>query len=274
MTRMALLAITLLLVSCTSDETPSIGSEVVYLFEDGFETTGSDLSKLFPSDGSRWSNIQVVNPNGGENMISLQNDIAIEGNTALKVIANASDDILSKADIEKGGFKAPSGSTVTLEASFYITSTENLENLLLIDLECCSCWDPSVPDNQCPGIRLMMKNNDHLSIERGKILGATLAQSSVHFPRNEWVNVRWELKLSSNENGVNRLFINEQQVISENGRNMPNSKLFRDEFASNGVDFKLQEPLFYERFQIGATANPTTSDIELFVDNVRLEINE
>lgn len=267
-----LLLLTLLLPGCNDDDTNSLPSGTVYQFEDGFETVNSDLADLFPSDGSRWSNIQLVDPNGGENTIELVDDPVSEGSSSIRVIAKASDEILSKADIEKGGFNAPEGATVVIEANFYIASTENIENLLLIDLECCSCWDPSVPDNQCPGIRLMMKNNDHLSIERGKILGATLIQTGQSFPRNEWVNVKWELTLSTEEDGINKLSINDTQVINKNGFNMPNSTSFREEFASNNVDFELQQPLFYERFQIGATANPTPSEIELFIDDVRLQI--
>ncbi|GAB5551862.1 MAG: hypothetical protein Sapg2KO_14530 [Saprospiraceae bacterium] len=56
--------------------------------------------------------------------------------------------------------------------------------------------------------------------------------------------------------------------------NMPNASLFETEFANNGIDFELQEPLFYERFQIGATANPTQFDIELFIDDVKFEITK
>lgn len=266
----------LFLASCSKDNniTDGVKNEVDYLFEDGFETTGNDLMDLFPNDGSRWSNLQQVDPNGGENEIEIESTIVQEGNNSLRIYAEASNSILSKADIEKGGFSAPEGATVRISANFYISSTENLENLLLIDLECCSCWDPTVPDNQCPGIRLMMKNNDHLSIERGKILSSSIVQSEVAFPRNEWVSVLWELKLSQNNDGINKLLINNQEVISQSGINMPNANLFEMEFANYGIDFELQEPLFYERFQIGATANQTQFGVELFVDDVRFEVTE
>lgn len=276
MKKLTLIGIILILTSCSKDDnaTPEVENVVDYLFEDGFETTGNDLQELFPIDGSRWSNLQVVNPNNGENQIELESIIVTEGNNSLRIYSRASDATLSKADIEKGSFNAPEGSTVRISASFYIASINNIENLMLIDLECCACWDPSVPNNQCPGIRLMMKDNDHLSIERGKILGSTIVQSDVAFPRNQWVDVVWELKLSQDNNGLNKLSINNQEVISESGMNMPNASLFATEFANNGIDFELQEPLFYERFQIGATANPTQFDIELFIDDVKFEITE
>ena len=275
MKKLILIGIVLIMTSCSNDDNdPEVVNEIDYLFEDGFETTGNDLLELFPNDGSRWSNLQQVDPDSGENEIDVESTITYEGNNSLRIYAKKSDNTLSKADIEKSGFSAPEGATVRIGANFYIASTNNIENLLLIDLECCSCWDPTVPDNQCPGIRLMMKDNDHLSIERGKILSSTIIQLDVAFPRNEWVNVIWELKLSQNNDGINKLLINNQEVISESGINMPNKSLFETEFANNGIDFELQEPLFYERFQIGATANPTQFDIELFIDDVKFEITE
>ncbi len=266
--------ILLVITSCSKDDNLLPTGKVDYLFEDGFETQDNDLMELFPSNGSRWTNIQQVNPNGGDNEIGIESNTVLSGNNSLRVYTTASDSALSKIDIEKEGFKAPEGSTVRIEANFFIASTENIENLLLIDLECCSCWDPTVSDNQCPGIRLIMKANDFLSIERGKILGSTMLQTNMAFPRNEWVNVVWEMNLSPNSDGFNKLFINNQEVLSETGMNMPNASLFKTEFAANGIDFELQQPLFYERFQIGATANPTQSNIEIFIDDVKLKITE
>jgi len=269
-----LLLLALFFTACTEDDpaTTVDEDEVNYTFEDGFETSRNELSELFPNDNSRWTNIQLVDPENGNNEINLETSTILSGSSSLRIYAEASDNVLSKADIEKGGFSAPEGSTIKITANFYIASTANIENLLLIDLECCSCWDPEVPDNQCPGIRLMMKENGFLSIERGKILGSTIVQSTVAFPRNEWVNVVWELALSSENDGMNKLYLNGQEVISESGMNMPNADIFRAEFAKNGIDFELQEPLYYERFQIGATANPTKHNIELFIDDVKLEI--
>ena len=48
-----------------------------FIFEDGFETAGNSLQELFPSDGSRWSNLQQVNPNNGENEIEIENNYTV-----------------------------------------------------------------------------------------------------------------------------------------------------------------------------------------------------
>ena len=249
-----------------------------FLFEDGFETDKNSIDELFPLNGSRWSTTQQTNPSNATNEISITNSEFSEGQDALRILAYQSDTQLSKMDIEKSGLNIKSGDKVTITADFYVNGTESLENLLLIDLECCSCWDPSVGDNygsenQCPGVRLMMSGgNDFLSIERGKISGTTMQQTDFAFPRNQWVSVKWEMTLSENENGLNRLVINGMEVINESAMNMPNAQIFKDVFANQGIEFTLQEPTFYERVQIGATANPIAGNVELFVDNVSIRV--
>lgn len=275
-------SIGVLLLACDNDDTVSEGSNIEdFIFEDGFETQNNMLDELFPSNGNRWTGIQQDNPSNALNEISISNTIFSEGQNSLRLFSNKSDAILSKMDIEKEGFSAFENDKVTIKADFYINETINIENLLLIDLECCSCWDPNVGDNygsenQCPGVRLMMSGgNDYLSIERGKISGITIQQTNFAFPRNQWVTVQWEMTMSaSNDNGRNRLLINGTEVIDQVGMNMPNAQIFRDVFLNQGIDFTLQEPTFYERLQIGATANPTAENIELFVDNFSIRIEK
>ncbi|WP_343487102.1 hypothetical protein [Allomuricauda sp. d1] len=277
--------VAIMALSCSSDsDTPPEMEEqpVNFQFQDGFETGTDDFMDLFPQDGSRWSTTQIISPNGAENTLSLSTVQASEGQQSLIIESKQSNEILSKADIEKGGFMAPENSIVIIEADFYIDSDANIENLFLIDLECCSCWDPSVDadpsvdgDNKCPGVRLVMSGgNDYLSIERGKIAGTTLSQTSFQFPRREWVTVRWQMMLSTENNGSNELFINNQQVLSESAMNLPNADVFRAIFAENDIDFELQQPVVYERVQIGATANPDAEDLVLYIDNFSISITQ
>ena len=265
-----------LLSACASDDPapePSAPLEPVdFTFSDGFETSGNALNDVLPGDNSRWTNVQLQDPDGQTNVLELSTATVREGQKSLRVLAKAANATLSKADIEKAGFAAPVGSTLVLEASLFIAGTADLEDLFLADVECCSCWDPSVPDNQCPGVRLTLKAGDFLAIERGKILGSTLTQTSVPLPRDEWVDIAWEMTLSDTDDGRNVLRINGEEALVQTGANLPNADEFRDLFAQNGIAFELQQPVVYERFQIGATANPTSSDAELFVDDVRLDV--
>ena len=268
-----------LFIACDNDENnseePSLEN---FIFKDGFETENNSINELFPSDMSRWTTIQQTNPTNVTNEISIINSEFSEGHNALRIFSHQSDTQLSKMDIEKNGLRFKKGDKITITADFFINGTQSLENLILIDLESCSCWDPSVGDNygsenQCPGIRLIMSGgNDFLSIERGKISGTTLQQTNMAFPRNQWVSILWEITLSDDVNGLNRLVINGTEVINENAMNMPNAQVFADIFANEGINFTLQEPVIYERVQIGATANPTAGNIELFVDNFKIEM--
>lgn len=203
-------------------------------FVDDFETEANDFSLLFPSDGSRWTTLQLINTAGRDNQLALTDERASLGNQSLSVSCFGGNNPLSKADIERSGFAAVAGQTVTIEADFYIDSDDNLQDLLLLDFECCSCWDPTVPDNKCPGVRLMMSSgNDFLSIERGKIGGETMLQTALPFPRREWVNVIWEMVLSPNEaTGQNSLSLNGQEVIMETGMNMPNATILGERSRS------------------------------------------
>lgn len=260
------------LIACTDDSEGELPTDqTIAIFTDGFESENNDFTDLFPPNGSRWSAVQIVNPEGVENEIGLNRDIVLSGNNSLRIFSHQSGQTLSKVDIEKGGLNFTPGSKLTIESNFYIASTENIKDVFLMDLECCSCWDPDVADNQCPGIRLIMSgDDDFLSIERGKILEPTIYQSGVPFPRNEWVNIKWEMILSTNSDGSNKLYINDELVISADGANMPNETTFREEFARNGIEFQLQKPLFYERIQVGATANASVSNIEMYVDDIEI----
>lgn len=245
----------------------------IFLFSEDFEDVGGNLEALFPEDNSRWSGIQRVNPNNGENQVNLSTSQVYEGNYALSIFSSGTDEILSKIDLEKNGLSISEGQTLTIQAHFFIEGEANIENLLLIDVECCSCWDPSVPNNQCPGVRLMLSGeNNSLSIERGKIGLETIAQNQVVFPRNEWVEVRWTMKMSPDNDGSNQLFINGNLTSSQSGANMPNEIIFKDLFAEENIEFELQTPVEYERLQIGATANPTEEDIQLYIDNFVIEV--
>lgn len=275
-----------LMLSCSNSDSVEIEqleeTNVDFTFEDGFETSSIEITRLFPNDNSRWTTVQLINPIDDENSLELSSVVSSEGNQSLAIQAKQSNEILSKAAIEKGGFNAFAEDKVTIEADFYIDSDANLENLFLIDLECCSCWDPSVDadpsvdgDNKCPGVRLRLSGvNAYLSIERGKIAGTTLTQTTTQFPRKEWATLRWELNLSSDNNGTNKLFLNGNQILSESAMNLPNAEIFREVFAENEIDFELQEPVSYERVQIGATANPDSEDLLLYVDNIVLRIEK
>ena len=279
--RAVLAVLGIFMISCSgTDETmePMVVDDnptQSFTFSDGFEGTSGNFDALFPENGSRWTGVQLVNPMNKENLIGLTDSPVFQGEYSLSLVSAGSDEILSKIDLEKGGLRVMEGRTIRIGAHFFIESQRNIENLLLIDVECCSCWDSEIPNNQCPGRRLMMAGgNDYLSIERGKIGLETLSQNQIAFPRNEWVKVEWLMQLSTNGDGTNQLYINDNLAIDTNGSNMPNPSIFRELFAEQNIDFNLQTPVIYERVQVGATANPTEEDIPLYIDDFYIEVSQ
>ncbi|VAW11664.1 hypothetical protein MNBD_BACTEROID03-1711 [hydrothermal vent metagenome] len=88
----------MLITSCSKDDNVVPTSKVGYLFEDGFETQDNDLMELFPCNGSRWTNIRQVSPNGGDNEIGIESNTVLSGNNSLRVYTKASDSALSKVE--------------------------------------------------------------------------------------------------------------------------------------------------------------------------------
>lgn len=266
----------LLFASCKKDEeenTPG-SSGPKYTFYDSFEEPGPDGEDLFPEDGSRWTNLQIVSPDGETNTWFPTTNQAVTGDYSVYFEAAASGSPLSKMCIEKNGLEIREGDRVTIEARFFIASTAILEGLHLIDLESCNCWDPNVPNNQCPGVRVMLGGgNDFPTIERGKISQPNYFQNSVQIPRFAWFRLKWVMDLSPNDSeGFNQLYLNDDVLISSSGMNMPNAEIFANIFEDAGQTFVLQEPVVYHRIQVGATANPTSYDIPLYVDDVRITV--
>lgn len=266
-----------LLTGCKDDDPGEVEVPVgITDFFDGFETPMPDINELFPQDNSSWTKLQQDDPIGVTNEVELSTTQVADGAQSLRLFAYGSLDPLSKMNIEKEGFSAVAGQTVTLESDFFIDSDDNLADLLLLDFECCSCWDPNVPDNKCPGVRLMMSGgNDFLAIERGKIGGETLTQTDLAFPRRQWTHVTWEMTLADDEDaGLNVLKIDDVEVIRSRGMNLPNAEVFAAAARAEGTNFILREPVFYERIQVGVTANPTDRNVLLYVDNVRVSVRD
>jgi hypothetical protein len=270
--RFTLIFLLVLLASCKEEEAEQPSTSLTgYEFRDGFEA--STFQNLFPEDGARWTNVQIVDPDSGQNRLELDSTRFSEGNKSLRVLAMPSGNILSKAGIEKSGFEAGRNNRILIRADFFLSEEGSLANVFLLDLECCACWDPAVPDNQCPGVRLMLdETGEFIHLERGKIGLPTLTQFQLPMPRNEWVRLEWEMTLSDESPGQNTIRLNGEVALSESGINLPSQTVFDSLFSAEGIDFSLQEPLQYHRFQIGVTANPSSESSEIWVDNVYLRI--
>jgi len=84
----------------------------------------------------------------------------------------------------------------------------------------------------------------------------------IDFPRNEWVELTWEVKLSRKDKGSVKLWQNGQLLIHRDHiRTLPKDLLYFQQ-GTKGM---------YSSCEIGITSNSKDSDLTLWVDHIRFE---
>jgi hypothetical protein len=223
-------------------------------FEDDFENYSILEDLLLPAN-QFWSFTQLTRT---ENSIQLDSVTVFSGNKSLRFNAlKSSDEIVSKASIAKQKMSFKEGETVRLSARYFIQGTDSLDWLFLIDLE------EQTAIGAGPGMRLVMVNNQ-LRIEykfNEKDITQAIGQET-DFPRNEWIELVWEVKLSQKKRGSVKLWQNGQLIIVEkNKRTLPKDVLY----------FLQGTKGMYSSCEIGITANSKMNDLTLYVDAIKFE---
>lgn len=223
-------------------------------FQDSFETY-TVLSELISYDDKNWSFTQLTKD---DNAITVDSSKAHSGNKSLKFMADKSDDeTLSKCSIAKQNMAFWEGETVKLSAWYFIEGTQKLDWLFLFDLE------EQAAIGAGPGMRLALVNNQ-LVVEH-KFYEKTILQETgqeIDFPRDQWVEVIWEVKLSQKNKGFVKLWQNGQLIIdSKNNRTLPKDFLYSQQ-GTKGM---------YSSVEIGITANSRDNDLTIWVDDVKFE---
>lgn len=223
-------------------------------FQDNFETYSS-LSNLLLPDDQLWSFTQLTRK---ENNITVDTANVHSGNRALKFVAKKSDNEgASKSSIAKQNMAFWDGETVRLSAWYFIEGTNKLEWLFLFDLE------EQTAIGAGPGMRLAMVNNQ-LRVEY-KFNEKDIIQpvgKEIDFPRNQWVEIIWEVKLSQKNKGTVKLWQNGQLIIdSKNNRTLPKDLLYFQQ-GTKGM---------YSSCEIGITANSKDNDLTIWADDVKFE---
>lgn len=223
-------------------------------YTDGFETY-TTLKDLLLDNDQRWSFTQLTK---SENTISVDSTKAHSGNKSLKFVSKKSDsESLSKTSIAKQNMAFWEGETVRMSGWYFIEGTNSLEWLFLMDLE------EQANIGAGPGMRLALVNNK-LRVEH-KFNEKDIVQTQgleVDFPRNQWVELIWEVKLSQKDKGSVRLWQNGQLIIdSNNNRTLPKDFLYFQQ-GTKGM---------YSSCEIGVTANSKDSDLIMWVDDIKFE---
>lgn len=223
-------------------------------YQDDFESY-SNLEDLLLPDNQLWSFTQLTRT---ENSIIVDTTKAHSGIKSLKFVATKSDDAgASKASIAKQKMAFWEGETVRLSAWYFINGTDSLNWLFLMDLE------EQTAIGAGPGMRLALEHNKlRVEYKFNEKDITQLAGQEIDFPRNEWVEITWEVKLSKKHNGTVRLWQNGQLIIdSKNNRTLPKDFLY----------FLQGTKGMYGSCEIGITANSKDNDLQLWVDDVKFE---
>jgi len=223
-------------------------------FQNDLEGYGS-LDDLLLPDDEIWSFTQLTRD--GNNII-IDSNFSHSGINSLKFTAKKSDEEgASKSSIVKQNMAFWDGETIRMSAWYFIQGTQSLEWLFIMDME------EQVPIGAGPGMRLAMQN-DQLCVEH-KFNEKDLYQSEetgIDFPRNQWVEVIWEVKLSQKNKGAVKLWQDGELIInSDNVRTLPKDILY----------FMQGTKGMYSSCEIGITANSKDNDLTIWVDDVKFE---
>jgi hypothetical protein len=220
-------------------------------FEDDFENY-SALEDLLSDEDENWSFTQLTNEN---NIILVDTSKFHSGNRSLKFIAaRSTNELLSKCSIAKQNMAFWEGETVRLSGWYFIEGTNALDWLFLFDLE------EQTAIGAGPGMRLALVNNQ-LLVEY-KFYESSILQpigQEIDFPRNEWVEIVWEVKLSQKNEGTVKLWQNGILIIdTKNNRTLPKDLLYSQQ-GTKGM---------YSSVEIGITANSKDNDLTIWVDDI------
>ncbi len=223
-------------------------------YQDDFETYFS-LNDLLLPDDELWSFTQLTRSG---NNITVDSTIAHSGTKSLKFTADKSDsDGASKCSIAKQNMAFWEGETLRMSGWYFIDGNGSLEWLFIMDME------EQTPVGAGPGMRLALVDNK-LRIEH-KFNEKDVLQpvgQEIDFPRNQWVEVIWEVKLSRKKKGTIRLWQDGQLIIdAKNEKTLPKDFLYFQQ-GTKGM---------YSSCEIGITANSKDNDLTIWVDDVKFE---
>lgn len=181
------------------------------------------------------------------NRVETSTEQVHSGKTALKTYTPKDPNDLQKATLLRELFFFPPGSDCWFSAWYFIPGKASIENLFIFDLESTQ--------NHGLGRRLMFTgpNGQYLMLEGKRSTGPQYSQTDkpVAFPRNQWVHVKLHLHLSAGDDGRVELWQDDKLVLDKRGANMPQNT-------------------FYDRIEVGQTANSTHQELTVYVDDVQV----
>lgn len=222
-------------------------------YEDGFENY-IDKSELISDDEIHWTNSQLTM---SENYFALDTNIVHSGNKSLKFFAKASNSTVSKCSIAKQNMAFWEGETVRVSVWYYIVGTSPSPWIFLMDVE------EQVAIGAGPGIRLAMDDSGNEIVVEHKFSNPNIYQTNpIVFPRNQWVNLVMEIKLSQRKKGSVKIYQDGTLIVDQNKwKTLPKDFLYAQQ-GTKGI---------YSSIEVGITANTKAGDVTLYMDDVKIE---
>lgn len=220
-------------------------------YSDDFESYDV-IDSIIDGDNQHWSFFQKT---FDQNEISIDSIVTHSGNRSIKSAAVAgADGSASKASINKQFMAFWEDEVVRIDFWCYLVGDESAEWLFLFDLE------EKVAVGAGPGMRLALVD-DELTLEH-KYPNPNVHQNdetAVKFPRDQWVNITFETKLSRKKKGYVKVWQDGLLVIDQdNWKTLPKDILYFNQGTRGG----------YSQIEFGITANSQDNDHVMYVDDI------
>ena len=221
-------------------------------FSDDFESY-NQFEELFGDDDLLWSFYQSTFT---ENNIEVDTTFAHFGTHSIKSTAMASIDEFgaSTSSYSKRNTQFWECEIMVVSAWYYLVGEADAQWIFFMDLE------EQAAIGAGPGMRLAMVDNA-IRVEH-KFLNPDIIQpegQEVLFPRNQWVQLTFETKLSQKKDGYVKIYQDNQLIIEQyNWKTLPTDLLYFQQ-GTKGM---------YSSIEFGITANSFDNDMVLYVDDV------
>jgi hypothetical protein len=218
-------------------------------YNDGFESY-ENINQIIDGDDQNWSFFQNTLD---DNDISIDTNIVYEGNNSVKFIGKRTDEVLSKASINKQNMAFWDGETVIVDFWMYLVGNDPAEWLFFFDLE------EQTSVGAGPGMRLALVDGKILLEHKYGNPNVLQINNGIPLPRDQWVNIKFETLLSQRKKGYVKVYQDDVLIIDQdNWKTLPTDFLY----STQGTQGR------YSQLEFGITANPSKNDLTLYVDKI------
>lgn len=256
------------LLGACSGSTESVSSQdEVWRFATSFDEASS-FEGLFPPDGTGWTNVQLVEPDGahatvrselefrsGNNRIVLDSERVVTGRHSIRFEAPPTGSSVSKASLVKEGIDFRPSDRIVFRCRLFLDSSATSENTFLVDFE-----STQVPG--FPGRRLAISTDQALMLESKGTGGpygsgpnvSQVPGVRVPLPKGRWVALRLELRLDRGDQGQVDLWQDGVLLLHATCRTFP----IEPEITA------------FDWIEVGLTANSSGASQRLWIDDVEI----